>query len=59
MVFVMDIKNYMNKKYAKHITRKKNPKKCKPKFIPRLEIWRRKAKTWYMLEDDSIKFLFW
>jgi hypothetical protein len=36
-------------------TRKTNHKKCKPKSNPRLETQRRKAKTRYMLKDDSKK----
>jgi transcriptional/translational regulatory protein YebC/TACO1 len=52
MVIIMGVKNYKNTNYAKDITRKKNHKKCKPKFNPRLETQIHKAKTQYMLEDD-------
>jgi len=38
--------------------RKKNHKKWKLKFNPRLKTQTCKAKTWYMLEDDSNKTLF-
>jgi hypothetical protein len=54
----MGTKNYKNKNYAKHTVRKTNHKKCKPKFNPRLETQRHKAKTWYILKDDSNGTLF-
>jgi hypothetical protein len=38
---------------------KKNHKKCKPKSNPRLETQRCKAKTWYMLKDDSNEISLW
>jgi len=54
----MGMKNYKNKNLAKDTTRKTNHKKCKPKSNPRLKTQKRKAKTWYMLEDDSNNILF-
>ncbi len=39
-------------------TKKTNHKKCKSKFNQRLKTQNRKAKTRYMLEDDSNKTLF-
>jgi len=53
----MGTKNYKNKNLAKDTTREKNHKKCKPKFNPRLETQRHKART-HMLENDSKGILF-
>jgi hypothetical protein len=55
----MVMKNYKNRNSTKDITRKTNHKKCKPKFNPKLETQKHKARTWYMLEDDSNVTLFW
>jgi hypothetical protein len=55
---IIGTKNYKNKNKTKDTTRKKNHKKCKPKFNPRLETQRHKARTRYMLEDYSNKNLF-
>jgi hypothetical protein len=41
-------KNYKKKKQNQGHNKKQNHKECKPKFNPRLEIQRCKAKTWYM-----------
>ncbi len=45
MQSVMGTKNYKNKKLTKDTTRKTNHKKCKPKFNPRLETQKHKART--------------
>jgi len=37
----------------KDIARKTNHKKCKFNSNPRLETQKHKARTWYMLEDNS------
>ncbi len=54
----MGTKNYKNKNQTKIIIRKTNYKNCKPKFNPRPKTQIRKAKPWYMLENDSNITLF-
>jgi hypothetical protein len=46
------------KELSQNTIRKTNHMKCEPKFSPRLKTQRCKAKTQYMLEDDSNRTLF-
>jgi hypothetical protein len=54
----MGTKTKKNKNKANDTAREKNHKKCEPKFNPKLETQRHKARTQHLLKDDSNETLF-